>query len=167
MLIASLGACRPAPYNAPDSPTDELALIAQSYLSNHIFKPAFGGQIFCESETFQTRQQGSAIKAYLWVLCAEYYREDEVLQIGTAVSEPLLVYLIERNGGLLATGFAEPRSGERFAEDLHRIFPVEALRAMCLEDPICSNARVERLLISLEQQVGETLKLPLATGSID
>lgn len=162
----SLTGCMPALVATTSPRTAELASVAETYLSAQLFKPTFGGQLFCESEILDVEQQGKAIKVYLWVLCAEFYSQEEVLHMGTAVSEPLLVYMIEFQGRYLASGFAEPQNGERQPEDIRRMFPPQAIIRLCQGDTACSNARVERLLVEIERQVEELFKLPLATITI-
>jgi hypothetical protein len=166
-MVVSLSRCSPSLTSGRSSVAGDLTWVAEDYLRDHIFEPAFGGRIFCESEVLQVVQQGDAIKAYLWVLCAEYYPEGEALQMGTAVSEPLLVYMLERDGQYLATGFAEPRSGELQLADIQRIFPPEAIAGMCLADVACSNTRVQRLMTTLEMYAENNLLSPIATGGED
>jgi hypothetical protein len=143
--------------------SEDLAIVAAQYLEAHLFEPSFGGQVFCATEMLHVDQQGTAIKAYVWAMCIEYYEDNQILQAGSAASEPLLVYMIEYEGSTLATGFAEPRGGSLFAEDIKRIFPDGALAKMCLEDIDCKNARRQRLEAGIEEQVKRAYNLPIAT----
>lgn len=143
--------------------SEDLAIVAAHYLEAHLFEPSFGGQVFCATEMLHVDQQGTAIKAYVWAMCIEYYEDNQILQAGTAASEPLMVYMIEYEGSTLASGFAEPRDGSLFADDIIRMFPVEAVERMCLEDIDCKNARMQLLEAGIEEQVKRAYNLPIAT----
>ena len=152
----------------PEHPAgDDVASAAARYLEANLFDPAFGGRVFCAADLLYSDQQGSAIKAYVWVLCIEYYEANQTMLAGTAVSEPLLVYMIEFEGSTLASGYAKPRDGSLFAEDIERMFPAEAVECMCLEDILCKNARVERLEAGILDQVTKVFIWPIATRPVD
>ena len=134
-------------------PWRTLSAVAEAFLEVHLFEPAFAGQVLCASEVLDHERRGEASFLYLWVLCAEFYPTDAGLQMGTAVSEPLMIYLLDHEGKTLATGFAEPRSGDWFAEDIQRIFTPMAIKRMCLGDSGCNNDRIDQLEDILAERV--------------
>jgi len=163
-LSVCMGGCWPSSTVVNHPSNVDLATVAARYLDDHIFAPTFGGHVFCETEILHLERQGSAIKAYVWALCIEYYKEGQTMQMGTAVSEPLVVYMIEHEDSTLASGFAESRDGALFAEDIQQMFPDEAVERMCLGDIPCRNARVHRLEGGIAEQVRRAYNLPIATA---
>lgn len=165
MMAASVAnSCSLTSTPPAENPWDEnLNWVAAHYLEDRLFDPSFGGQVFCATEMLHLDKQGTAIKAYVWALCIEYYEGDQTLHMGTAVSEPLLIYMIELQGRTRASGFAEPRDGPHFSEDINHMFPNEAVERMCLEDLHCKNARVQQLEAVIVDLVTQTYNQPIAT----
>ena len=163
LLMLFISSCSLIPTTVKYPADEDLASVVARYLDGHIFEPSFGGQVFCATEMLHLDQQGTAIKAYVWAFCIEYFEEGPSLQMGTAVSEPLLVYMIEHEGRTLASGYAEPRDGTLYAEDIKRMFPDEAVSRMCLGDISCSNDRTQRLQTGVDKRMRQIYNLPIAT----
>jgi len=173
LLTAGSAACGTLPAEWPGLDRD-LTKAVDGYLAAFLVEPVQGGQVYCASETLEVEQVGNAVKAWVWVLCEEFFPDRGILQVGAGFSGPLMVYLFSNEQDSLpgvskptymATGFAQPRDGSLMAEDIERIFPAAAIERMCLADLSCTNSRVARLEAIVEGQVQEEFNLPVATSS--
>jgi hypothetical protein len=111
-----------------DHPTLDFDAILQpdaleSYLVDHVGISGFGGEVFCAYEPFDTLQVVEG-KAYLWVLCQEYYLEQESLNRGSGVSLPVALRIQEIDGRYEIMDSFFPRDGTYFGSDVRDAFPV-------------------------------------------
>jgi hypothetical protein len=87
-----------------------------------------GGDIFIVFDTLGADIDGGMIKAYINLLCQEYYPEGDSLIEGAGVSIPIALSMIEVNDKYEILSYQAPRDGEIFAVDLKRIFPERCLQ---------------------------------------
>lgn len=174
LLAALVGGCSTSLTQKPGMDAG-LSSAVEGYLAAFLIEPAYGGQVYCASETLEVEQVGDAIKAWVWAVCEEFYVEEGVLQVGSGFSGPLMVYLLSneqdyqpgaRDRSYMATGYAKPGDGSEMADDINRIFPRSAIESMCMDDSSCMQARIDHLQAALEAKVHTQTPLPVATPSI-
>lgn len=95
----------------------------EHYLENHILKPEYGGETFCAYEIYGKELKQGKEFFYLWALCSEYYKKGGILNLGSAVSVPLV--LVSRNieAGSSIEEHKMPTNGEGWSEDVKRLIP--------------------------------------------
>jgi len=94
----------------------------EGYLVDHVGISGFGGEVFCAFEPLDA-VQGVDGKVYLWVLCQEYYLEQEALNRGSGVSLPVALCIQEIDGRYEITDSILPRDGTYFGSDVQDAFP--------------------------------------------
>jgi len=140
-------------------------LASEEYLARNLISPSFGGKVFCALEYLALEDESNSAKTYVWALCSEYYDKGGALYQGTAVSEPVLVYLIAYGDGYIGTGYVEPVSGEEWFEDVQTKFPPNAIEKMCLDQIKCFNERASRLGEISKQKAELYFQVPIATST--
>ena len=171
LIIIVLPSCSPShllnPATSSLTPAslDEMMLASEEYLAHNLMSSSFGGKVFCALEYLALEDERNSAKIYVWALCSEYYDKGGALYQGTAVSEPVLVYLIAYRDGYLGTGHAEPISGEDWIEDVQTKFPPNAIEKMCLNQIECYNERASRLEEISKQKAELFFQVPLATSA--
>jgi hypothetical protein len=125
LALVLLVGCRSERHD--DHPTMDFDPILQidaleSYLVDHVGISGFGGEVFCAYEPFDTLQ-GVGGKAYLWVLCQEYYLEQEALNRGSGVSLPVVLRIQEIDGRYEILDSSFPRDGAYYGSDVRAAFP--------------------------------------------
>jgi hypothetical protein len=147
LALALLAAC------TPKSP-DYLAPV-ESYLIEHVGEANSGGIVFCAYDVLGADLRADAADVYVWALCAEYYLEDGALTMGTASSLPVALTMQKSNGQYVVTGHAVPGDGTEYWPGIQRLFPAEAIKAMCEGEPDCYNERAGRLEKAVEEKARE------------
>jgi hypothetical protein len=94
----------------------------EEYLVTNIGISAFGGEVFCAYKPLNA-VQGAEGKVYLWVLCHEYYLEQETLTPGSGISLPVALQIQKRNGHYEIIGHLDPRDGTYYGRDVRATFP--------------------------------------------
>lgn len=61
----------------------------QVYLAENIGEANFSGQVFCAYDLLDMEVSTENAEVYVWALCADYYLENDNLEIGTACSLPI------------------------------------------------------------------------------
>ncbi len=95
------------------------------YLANTFGLSAHGGRIFCSYQLLGY-EKGDADRAslYLWVQCQEFYIDQErILQAGSGVSLPVVIYLLKNDAGYRIIESQHPGEGEVYATDVRKLFP--------------------------------------------
>ncbi len=70
----------------------------KDYLIMNYGYQSFGGKVFCGYQPIGIGNDGNTIKEYLWIKCLEYYLNNQKLEIGSAVSLPIVLSVEVRNG---------------------------------------------------------------------
>ncbi|MFC2030489.1 hypothetical protein ACFLWA_07170 [Chloroflexota bacterium] len=94
----------------------------EDYLVTNVGISAFGGEVFCAYKPLDV-VQGVEGKMYLWVLCQEYYLEQESLIPGSGVSLPVAVRIQEKDGHYEIVEHLVPRDGAYYGPDVRATFP--------------------------------------------
>jgi hypothetical protein len=84
--------------------------------------------IFIAIDTLGVDIKGGVINAYLYLLCQEYYPENDSLRNGAGVACPLALRITDNNGKYCIISHQVPRDGEIFASDFKTIFPENCRR---------------------------------------
>lgn len=104
-----------------------IAEVIHLALTERIGIASFGGEPFCSYELLmplQTDADGT-IKAYLQVLCKEFYNDCGVLLRGTGISVPVALTLEEREEGW-SVEHQTPKYGSAGGVSIYDIFPSQA-----------------------------------------
>jgi hypothetical protein len=126
----------------------------KDYLNKKIGSTGFGGKSYCAYEVFGAESDGKTEKIYLWVLCQEYYRANQILKQGTGSSFPLELTIQRENDKFQVISHRKPRDGALYMEDMQVIFP-ERVRVKIQSEPIGShNNRVQKLQDQVEDEAG-------------
>ncbi len=126
--------------------------LIKDYLNANLGSTGFGGKSYCAYEVLDAQLDGSTEKIYLWVLCQEYYRANQMVQQGTGSSFPLALTLQRNKDQFHIISHRKPRDGALYAEDILVIFP-EKVRAKIQSEPIGSrNNRVQKLQNELNNE---------------
>lgn len=148
LVAMLLGAC--TSYNS-----DPLAPV-EGYLVEKIGSTAFGGKVFCSYDILEAGVRIDGADIYVWALCGEYYLEDGMLNLGSASSLPVALYLeSDARKGFTVTSHAVPLDGIEYMSSIRQIFPLQAIDKMCEEKPDCYNERANRLENSIEEKARE------------
>jgi len=103
----------------------------QNYLAKEIGETSFGGVAFCAYDVLQAERDAQNINIYLWVVCQEYYQNDQGLERGTGVSLPVAVYLGNENETYsILDHRASEGFGEELAQEYKDIFPRSVRKKM-------------------------------------
>lgn len=94
----------------------------EEYLIANIGISAFGGQVFCSYQPLDATQ-GVQGEIYLWVLCQEFYVENELLMTGTGISLPVVLRVQEKNDCFTIIEHFVPRDGAYYGQDVRDLFP--------------------------------------------
>jgi hypothetical protein len=92
------------------------------YLKVNIGKTSFGGEAFCAFTPLNNDRGGNGF-IYLWILCQEYYLNQETLSEGTGLSLPVSLQLQDQNGHYIIIDHFTPRDGSYYGPDVKRLFP--------------------------------------------
>lgn len=95
----------------------------ENYLVAHLGQVAFGGQVFCAYDILATEQTRDVTIFYLWVLCQEFYQEQQQLKQGTGISLPVALTLENQGGNWQILEHKIPRDGLSYGEEIEAIFP--------------------------------------------
>jgi len=131
----------------------------ESYLVENIGQAYTSGKVFCAYDVLGTASKAEGTDVYVWALCGEYYLNNTVLTLGTASSLPVALYEKNSDGIFTVIGYEIPSDGTAYMSDIQRIFPSDAIQAMCHEDANCYNERARRLESEIEQKAGEFYSL--------
>jgi hypothetical protein len=99
----------------------------ESYLTSEIGETAFNGVVFCAYNVIFAEQDDYKIVTYLWVLCQEYYQEQQALEPGTGISLPIAVFIRNKNNNFNILNYRFPRDGINYEQDIKDIFPKSVL----------------------------------------
>ena len=92
------------------------------YLIENIGFTSHDGNIFCAFTPLNS-EQGENGYIYLWVLCQEYYLDQEILTKGGGISVPVSLQIQNKNEHFEIIEHGEPRSGSYYGPDVERLFP--------------------------------------------
>lgn len=147
---------------AASSPNPSVTYLAhvQDYLVKHIVQANFGGRVFCAYDVLGADMLSDRADVYVWALCAEYYREGEILTMGTASSLPVAMHMQISSGGYQMVSSEVPEDGIGYGASLQRIFPEAAIERMCHDNADCYNERANRLEGATKQQAEEFYSAP-------
>ena len=125
-MIAILGGCHKIAQkeNVPQGEKPEQTIQVkdmQDYLAANIGETAFDGVVFCAYDVLASTQEDNTSTLYLWVLCQEYYQENQRLEQGTGISAPVGIILQDK--GLQVLEHKMPRDGQDYGKDVQAIFP--------------------------------------------
>jgi hypothetical protein len=123
----------------------------QEYLSAHVAGTGFGGEPYCAYEVLDAEQNGGAITLYSWVVCQEYYLDQQVYRQGTGASFPAALVVHTRDESIQIVSHRVPRDGALYAEDMPVIFPEKFISKVQSETTDDQNGRVERLKAEIQQ----------------
>jgi hypothetical protein len=123
----------------------------REYLSAHVASTGFGGEPYCAYEVLDAEQNDEAIALYLWVVCQEYYLEQQAYRQGTGASLPAALVVHTRNESIQVVGHRVPRDGALYAEDMPVIFSEKFISKVQAETTDDQNGRVERLKAEIQQ----------------
>lgn len=94
----------------------------ESYLTSEIGITGSNGVVFCAYDILFAEQDAHQIVIYLWVLCQEYYQEQQILKLGTGISLPVAVFIGNENDDFSILNCRIP-SDMNYAKDIKDIFP--------------------------------------------
>lgn len=109
---------------APDEfiVTPQIIEDIDSYLIANVGISGFKGKVFCSFELMGSEYRYlQDAKLYLWVLCQEYYLENDILKKGSGLSVPITLLLTPAPGTYKPIMHEQP--GYDYAADIKRIFP--------------------------------------------
>lgn len=107
----------------------------REYLATTLGTSAYGGRVFCSYQLMGYAKEETGANLYLWVQCQEFYLDEgKVLRVGSGISLPVVIRLLEREAGYQIAESQSPGDGEAYAEDVRRLFP-ENLWAMIFPNP--------------------------------
>jgi hypothetical protein len=128
----------------PDLQVEEI----ESYFVTHLGEAAYGGQVFCAYDRLATEQNDQHTTDYLWLLCQEFYQEEQQLKEGTGISLPVALTYENQEGNWRILGHQNPRDGSHHGEDIKVIFPRNIwglISPSSNEEISAHNNRVDRL----------------------
>jgi hypothetical protein len=99
--------------------------LIKNYLEENVGIATFGGKVFCAYEVLGEEKKGTTINEYLWVLCREYYLENDNLKEGSGISLPVALIIQEGESGYKVINHKIPRDGNYYGTDIREIFPEE------------------------------------------
>lgn len=126
----------------------------EAYLVKNIGLSASGGKIFCAYAPLDAIQ-GSENKIFLWVLCQEYYLEQEGLVLGSGISLPVALRIQVKNNHFEIVDHILPRDGAYYGPDVRDTFPQSTWSQILpqREDEIYqSNDRVDELETEIDMK---------------
>jgi hypothetical protein len=147
LILTLLTACNLA-YSEPLKPVEK-------YLVQKIGLAAFGGKVFCAHDILGSSLRIGVADVYVWALCGEYYLENGKLTFGTASSLPVALHMQKVDGQYLVVRHEIPNDGSGFMPSVQRIFPVDSILKMCLQEANCYNARAVRLQKTIMKKAQE------------
>lgn len=100
-------------------PNDDL----DQYLASQLLHASFGGSVICVHDTLGSERKGDAVDLYLWVLCEEFYCDQQGLEQGSGVSLPVAVEAKRQDSGAWSLEHRTPRDGADHGQDVSAIFP--------------------------------------------
>jgi hypothetical protein len=127
----------------------------EGYLVKNIGIISYGGQVFCSYEVLDTKQENINIDVYVWVLCEEYYLDDNALKMGTGSSLPVALHLQKVDSEYRLLSYEVPKDGTEYGPSIKNIFPPIAIKRMCEGDADCYNERAGRLELEVLQKAKE------------
>lgn len=134
--------------------------IIKDYLEKNIGVVGFGGEVFCAHEVFGGEKRGITITEYLWVMCQEYYLENDNLKEGTGSSLPVALILQKEEDIYKVINHKTPRDGNYYSQDIREIFP-EKYHAKIFPQPpdyLEYNQRAKRLYEETKKEAEFYLK---------
>jgi hypothetical protein len=129
----------------------------QDYLSANLGDTGFGGKAYCAYDVIDTEAAEETKEIYLWVVCQEYYSENQTLKQGTGSSFPLALTVRSENsenGAFQGISHRKPRDGALYAEDMPVIFPEKTIAKIQSESTRDHNNRVQTLQDEIRQLAG-------------
>ena len=124
------------------------------YLISNIGFTSYGGDVFCAFTPLNS-EQGENGYLYLWVLCQEYYLDQEILTEGGGISVPVSLQIQDRNEHFDIIGHNKPRPGSYYGPDVERLFPKNTWSQILRgnqEDIYKHNYRISQLEKDIENQ---------------
>jgi hypothetical protein len=125
----------------------------ENYLVTNVGVTGFDGKVFCAFEMLSVieKEDEVEIEAYLWVLCQEYYEQNQVLEQGTGMSLPVALIVQER-GERDEVSHRIPRDGDFYQDDVQTIFPRAIWADILSTDASDYNQRVQALEHEVEEE---------------
>jgi hypothetical protein len=128
----------------------------KTYLNTQVASRGFDGQPYCAYEVLGAEATDRGYNLYAWVLCQEYYRKDNKLELGTGSAFPLAL-VVQRNGDQFeAISHRQPRDGALYAEDMPTLFPPSVLDLLRSESGDRTSQRGARLQAEVRKEAGAT-----------
>jgi hypothetical protein len=128
----------------------------KTYLNTQVASRGFNGTPHCAYEVLGAETTDRGYNLYAWVLCQEYYRKDNKLELGTGGAFPVAL-VVQRTGDQFeAISHRQPRDGALYAEDLPMIFPENVLSILKSDSTDRSNQRGARLQAEVRKEAGST-----------
>ncbi len=126
----------------------------QDYLSANVGETVFGGKAYCAYDVIDAAAADNPQAVYLWVVCQEYYPDNQTLKQGTGSSFPLALTVQSKNDALQVISHRIPRDGALYAEDMPVIFPERTRAKIHSESTRDHNNRVQALQNEIKQSAG-------------
>lgn len=95
--------------------------IPLKYLETNVMKPNFEGKVFCTTKHTQVKKIWKDIHYYAWTLCEEITPD---MKVRSGANLPIHLTIQEKNGTYEVINMETPRDGNRYGEDVWRIFPL-------------------------------------------
>ncbi|MBB6452642.1 hypothetical protein HNQ94_001088 [Salirhabdus euzebyi] len=95
--------------------------IMETYLTNDVMKPNFGGNVYSAYEILDSNKEKGEV--YLWALIEEYYVEGEKVDLGSGMSVPMVLHVKIDQGTLQILDHTLPQDGSYYTEDVKKLFP--------------------------------------------
>jgi hypothetical protein len=127
----------------------------KDYLAQHIGSRSIGGSVYCAYDVLGTDVEGAGRteQLYLWVVCEEYLRVGQTLQLGSASSLPLVISIQKTGNHPPVIRHQIPRDGGYFSQDIETLFPPQIRSKILSGDVRMSNQRVERLQQEIQTDI--------------
>jgi hypothetical protein len=126
----------------------------KDYLQQKVASKGFNGKVYCEYDVLDAELTKVDRQLYLWVVCQEYYRQDQKLTAGTGSSLPIAVTIRQENDMVDVISYRKPRDGSYYTVDLPVMFSKQALAIVNNEKIEKKNQRVLRMQNRIKQFAG-------------
>ena len=117
-----------------------------NYLQREVAFTSYDGEPFCAYDILDIQPQEQIRALSLWVLCQEYYQNEEGLQRGGAISVPISLNLTSETPEFEVISHRMPRDGSYYPEDLEEMFSAKILAQLKQESTDERNQRVKMLV---------------------
>lgn len=92
-----------------------------SYLDKNLISPSFGGKVFSSYKILGS----SSEEIYVWVLVQEFYKANDSVKLGTAISAPVVLVINQNKDSVTIVSHKIPGDGAQYSEDVKKLFPKE------------------------------------------